>query len=1473
MVLQFYVGSNVLIVTDMSNQSEIEIELNDEYELRIELDEVQKALDANPTDSILREEHCVYVQAFNEAKLNDERFLKQKAKVDWLEAGDINSAYFYKTIKCRNQRSRIDSILNTNNVEVSGSLVPNVFVFHYEQFLGSSTDCNIMNEEGLFSNKVPIDIASNMVRDVTNNEIKAAMFDIGDDRAPGPDGYTSVFFKKGWNIIGDDICNAELMHNYHRNQESPRCAFKIDIQKAYDTADWKFLENILIKFGFHNTMVKWIMACVSSTSFSLSISGNIHGFFKGKRGLRQGDPISLYLFTLVMEILTLILKRPVRLSESFRYHRYCEEIQLINMCFADDLFIFSRGDVDSSRVIMDSLKEFKLTLGLIQSIPKRIIYDIHQLIRGFLWCNGELKRGKAKIAWDDICLPKSEGGLALVSSMADLWQWRDQNGNISSFSIAKAWEANRSRGNVVACSRIVWFSHNNPRHAFHLWLVMRHGLKTHDKMRQWDVGGDTNLNLLRCALCNNCSDSHTHLFFECTFSAKIWSYVRDLVGMDLIPPVLQDILLYLLPMGDKRTVKSVSGKLILAAYAYFIWMERNNRTFKNTSRSPEEICDLVMVTVQLKLISFRFKNTNVEAISLEGVSPVLVAHRYSDLEFSFGKTCVNAIKLGKLWGKSLLAPDSLLGNIASKITNIDGKSMGNEGKLRKAIRSNLATPGTFVTPSEGDTSNNASCEDDNDKNEDGDAKSSMNGDKTAQDSGDNLSGDKPSFASIFKERTTPKAMRLAEMTNSESLVGADVAIPVSAVEEVSNRFKNTLLERLMLKNGFFFFQFATSEGMERVLEDGPWLIRLVPIILNILMPNTRLAKETITTAPIWVKLHNVPVVAFLEVGLSLITYQLGHPIMLDAYNSTMCQKSWGRNTYARVLIEVSSLTALKESLAVAIPFPNGTGHSLETVEVVAATLVKDDGFMKVTRKHGKVNKEKGIADVSPTKTKKSYYDDEISIVSLRNSFESLKEADKILGIDTSWKDNPVNELEHDEEDIEEMVMENPPGSHKPWCVLGDFNMALYADDKSTSSSSIDMGMHDFQDCVEAIEIFDVHSTCLRFTWNQKLNGADGILKKIYHIMANLEFNKSFIGSCAVFQEYRISDLRLCFEVVANGWLNSVSSFWIFKVVKRLKSLKKPMRKMLFDHGNIYDNVKKLRHELDDAQKALDSDPNNLDIQEEEAAYLKAYHDALIMEARFLMQKAKLFSDAAIHMVRDVTDNEIRDAIFSMGDNKAPGWIMKCVTFTSFSLSINGYLHGYFKGKSGLHQGDPMSPYLFTLVMKVLTLMLKQRDRDFNYFTYHRYCSKLNIINLCFDDASFFFFPMVMRIRPVSLWILWRSSKNISRLTPILPKSTAYFCNVLNHVMLSILSFEEGKLPVKYLGVPLVLSRLLYRDCFELMEKVKRRICDWKNKSLSLAGRAQLIRSVLGSMHLYWASVFILLSRLMLEFFLGKGFPR
>lgn len=151
-------------------------------------------------------------------------------------------------------------------------------------------------------------------------------------------------FVPGRKISDNILLTQELMHNYYRNVGPPRCAFKVHIQKAYDTMDWSFLEAAQVGFGFHPKMVRWIVVCVTTTSFSLCINGELHDYFRGKRGLRQGDPMSPYLFTLVMEVLTLILHQNTRLDTSFRFHNRCEKKKLINLCFEDDLFLFASSD-------------------------------------------------------------------------------------------------------------------------------------------------------------------------------------------------------------------------------------------------------------------------------------------------------------------------------------------------------------------------------------------------------------------------------------------------------------------------------------------------------------------------------------------------------------------------------------------------------------------------------------------------------------------------------------------------------------------------------------------------------------------------------------------------------------------------------------------------------------------------------------------------------------------------------------------------------------------------------------------------------------------------------------------------------------------------------------------------------------------------------------------------------------------------
>ncbi|GJY09134.1 reverse transcriptase domain-containing protein [Tanacetum coccineum] len=91
---------------------------------------------------------------------------------------------------------------------------------------------------------------------------------------------------------------------------------------------------------------------------------------------------------------------------------------------------------------------------------------------------------------------------------------------------------------------------------------MRNSLKTQDKLRQWDVGINTDLNLLRCSLCNTQSDSHAHLFFECPYSSKVWKLVRHLGddGGYSSPPILYDIVAHLQSMANKRTARSIFAR-------------------------------------------------------------------------------------------------------------------------------------------------------------------------------------------------------------------------------------------------------------------------------------------------------------------------------------------------------------------------------------------------------------------------------------------------------------------------------------------------------------------------------------------------------------------------------------------------------------------------------------------------------------------------------------------------------------------------------------------------------------------------------------------------------------------------------------------------------------------------------------------------------------------------------------------------
>ncbi|KAL2920834.1 LINE-1 retrotransposable element ORF2 protein [Bienertia sinuspersici] len=174
--------------------------------------------------------------------------------------------------------------------------------------------------------------------------------------------------------IGDNILLAtELMKGYGQKFISPRCMLKIDLKKAYDSVEWGFLETILNELGFPNQFVKWVIGCITSVNYSVMVNGAPYKPFKGEKGLRQGDPMSPFIFAIGMEYLSRCMQE---LSDEpdFNFHPRCEKIQLTHMMFADDLLMLARADVTSVQILLEAFFKFSKASGLLANLEKSEVY-------------------------------------------------------------------------------------------------------------------------------------------------------------------------------------------------------------------------------------------------------------------------------------------------------------------------------------------------------------------------------------------------------------------------------------------------------------------------------------------------------------------------------------------------------------------------------------------------------------------------------------------------------------------------------------------------------------------------------------------------------------------------------------------------------------------------------------------------------------------------------------------------------------------------------------------------------------------------------------------------------------------------------------------------------------------------------------------------------------------------------------------
>ncbi|KAK9050851.1 hypothetical protein SSX86_030178 [Deinandra increscens subsp. villosa] len=460
--------------------------------LRKELGKIQEAMVVDSSNQSLRAEERAYIQALKSAEIDEELFLRQKAKVEWLAAGDQNSSYFHKAVKGRQAKNRINGIMDMGGNYHVGDKIGEAFVDHFKSYMGCNVPVQrIEHPDSLFTKKLPRQAADHMVRPVTDEEVKSDIFDIDDDKAPGPDGFTSKFFKAAWSTVGPEVCSAvrEFFENGKLLNEINATIISL-VPKCHtpsNVADFR-------PIACCNVLYKGITKIICNRlkdSLDLVVSMNQSAFIPGKRGLRQGDPMSPYLFTLVMEVLTLILNRRIREADNFKYHWKCRKLGITNLCFFYDLLIFVNADCDSVKVIKLALEEFSGISGLLPNLSKSTMYfgnvvpnlkakilrlipfkevksvlasmqvywasmfllpialieDIERIINKFPWTQTDSSKGKVRVSWNEVCFPKEQGGLELNLyglKGRSLWEFPDKKD--------KCW----SWRNIMKCRAEVW---------------------------------------------------------------------------------------------------------------------------------------------------------------------------------------------------------------------------------------------------------------------------------------------------------------------------------------------------------------------------------------------------------------------------------------------------------------------------------------------------------------------------------------------------------------------------------------------------------------------------------------------------------------------------------------------------------------------------------------------------------------------------------------------------------------------------------------------------------------------------------------------------------------------------------------------------------------------------------------------------------------------------------------------------------
>jgi hypothetical protein len=200
-------------------------------------------------------------------------------------------------------------------------------------------------------------------------------------------------FVKGRQILDSFLITNECLDSRIRSRE-PGLLCKLDMEKAYDHMNWKFLLYLLRRCGFEEKWYSWIEHCISSARFSVLINGSPSGFFDSSRGVRQGDPLSPFLFVMVTKAFSRMINASINRGLITGFSVGASEsdwVSVSHLLFADDTLVFCGADLNQVRNIGALLVCFEAVSGLKVNLAKSALVPIGNMdnvgnLAGILGC-------------------------------------------------------------------------------------------------------------------------------------------------------------------------------------------------------------------------------------------------------------------------------------------------------------------------------------------------------------------------------------------------------------------------------------------------------------------------------------------------------------------------------------------------------------------------------------------------------------------------------------------------------------------------------------------------------------------------------------------------------------------------------------------------------------------------------------------------------------------------------------------------------------------------------------------------------------------------------------------------------------------------------------------------------------------------------------------------------------------------------